>query len=128
MANKRYKQGYRFEKKVQKQLEEEGALVFRQGSSRFPDLIVLWPKLPLNDILEDTEKIVDIREEQERVWLVECKSGKKKYISKDEQDRFSNLEDYALCLVAWREQNPNDGRKKDTVFGLYKDYEEVKRI
>lgn len=67
MPNKNYLIGYRFERRVIKTLEEEGYLVFRQGKSKFPDLIAI----------KDNDGHIDVK-------ILECKV--RKYLSKEEKE------------------------------------------
>lgn len=76
------RKGTAFENKVKKDLESKGYLVIRQSASRFPDLIA---------IKED-----DACPGLSFVLLVECKCGK--YISKQEKEQFSLLEDRTCGL------------------------------
>lgn len=68
--NKQYQKGYRFEKRVQKDLEDGGFLVFRQGKSAFPDLLVFG---------------------RGSYFLVECKYGQNPRLSKEERARFQEM-------------------------------------
>ena len=82
MASKSYRKGYRFEKEVQKWYEERGFLVFRQGKSKFPDLIAI----PRKDCSPSVAR------------LIECKYNKKP--TKEEIEKLKELE-VKYCVVTW---------------------------
>ena len=82
MASKSYRKGYRFEKEVQKWFEERGYLVFRQGKSKFPDLIAI----PRKDCCPSAAR------------LIECKYNKKP--TKEEIEKLIALEE-KYNVITW---------------------------
>ncbi len=70
--------GIRFERQVRKYLEDKGFFVVRQASSKFPDIIAI-------------DKI--------NVYFIECKVNK--YISKEEREKFKQLYDLGIPLIAY---------------------------
>lgn len=72
-----YKIGYSFERRVKNYFEERGCLVFRQGKSKFPDLIVIERPAPGNYY--------------PNVIFVECKVNG--YLNKEEKDKFEKMHD-----------------------------------
>jgi Holliday junction resolvase len=92
-----YRKGYRFETRVRKYLESQGFLVIRQHGSAFPDLLA-YPD-PNGDLhLYDTLGIC----------FVECKV--RKYLSREEKERFKPFSLRANCFVAHPEKNSVDGK------------------
>ena len=83
MPNRSYQKGYRWERRVKAYFEGLGCVVFRQGKSRFPDLLVFSGK---------DRKIP--------VFFVECKWNK--YLSKKERDASEVLQRFAPFSVAER--------------------------
>ena len=79
--NSNYLKGYRFERRVKQLLEDKGYIVFRQGKSAFPDLLVFG-----NDDF----------------MMVECKYGQHPAISKEELNRFKQISEQttAKLLIA----------------------------
>jgi len=93
MANRSYRIGYNFELRVKRHLEKKGWLVFRQGKSKFPDLICIR-------VYAETFNTTKITHPQ--VMLVECKVNK--YLSKKESEEFKKLKEIGLkCRVYWRD-------------------------
>ena len=80
--NKNYERGYRFEKRVQKDLQNKGYIVFRQGKSAFPDLLVFG---------------------RYEAAMVECKYGQHPRLSKEEIQKFKDMKrkTHALMLAAY---------------------------
>ena len=70
MTNKNYRSGYNFECRVRKDLIKKGYVVFRQGSSRFPDLLCF---------------------SKDGSLMVECKYGQHPTLNKEEKRRFAEL-------------------------------------
>ena len=83
--NRLYRIGYNFEMRVKKHLEKKGWLIFRQGKSKFPDLICIKPFKNL---------MGNISINMPQVMLVECKVGK--YISEKERDMFHSFKKKGL--------------------------------
>ena len=84
--NKSYRIGYVFERKVKKFLEDEyGDIVFRQGKSRFPDLIdittlgeVAFIECKVNGRLSDEEikRALELTIKTKSLFLIASKNRK----------------------------------------------------
>lgn len=103
MTGSSYAKGYRFERKTKKHLESKGWFVIRQGKSAFPDLIAIKNS--------DYDSACKVR-------LIECKNQERPktyYLSRGEKDEFKEIKNKfpaIKCQVAYKIQDPDDGRKK----------------
>lgn len=77
-----YQKGYNFERRVKKHYEKEGHLVFRQGKSAFPDLIVIG--------------------RGRQVFFVECKV--RGYMTKAERKMAKHLRRFGIFILVSRKK------------------------
>ena len=96
MVNKNYRIGYNFERRVKKVLEKAGCIVFRQGKSKFPDLICIIKKGHI--VVIEGQMFVTFGWGQ--CFIVECKVNK--YLDAKEKAEAKELAKHVNFFVAYR--------------------------